>query len=378
VSDAVPLPPDPVQPPPDPPPPPAPAPAPPIEPPAPARRRKAPYWAKWPNEKLLDLRMSDLDLHIEGSVLEKRLAQLNEELAERGISFRPHFWLSDEWFTPDGVPGIAIPFYLAHPRLARLEGEQMLEVEGGTPSWCMRILRHEAGHAIDNAYLLRRRRRRQALFGSSTLPYPEFYTPKPYSRSFVLHIDNWYAQSHPDEDFAETFAVWLNPRSDWRRRYHDWPTALKKLEYMDELMREISTQPPLVDKRSTVDPLRRVRRTLRQHYKRKADHYGFDYPDFYDRDLRRLFPAAPEGTRTVPASRFINRIRREVRRTVAAWTGVYQYTIDQVLEEMAERCDELQLRFAAGTEERTRSDFIVVLTVQTMNYLHSGRHRVAL
>ena len=109
--------------------------------------------------------MSELNLSIEGGALEKRIADLYEELAARGIQFRPHFWLSDEWFTPDGVPGIAIPFYLAHPRLARLEREQMLEVEGGTPSWCMRILRHEVGHAIDNAYLLRRRSRRQAMFG---------------------------------------------------------------------------------------------------------------------------------------------------------------------------------------------------------------------
>jgi hypothetical protein len=321
--------------------------------------------------------MCDLGVRIEGSVLEARIAELRQELADRGIAFSPHFWLSDEWFTPDGVPGIAIPFYLAHPRLARLERQQMLEVEGGTPAWCMRILRHEAGHAIDNAYMLRRRRRRRALFGSSALPYPEFYTPKPYSRSFVLHIDNWYAQSHPDEDFAETFAVWLNPKSDWRRRYHDWP-ALKKLEYMDELMREIAARPPVVDRRTTVDPLHRIRRTLRVHYRKKAEHYGVDYPDFYDRDLRRLFPEPPEGTRTLPASRFINRVRQDVRRTVAAWTGVYQYTIDQVIEEMAARSDELSLRFAAGAEDRTKSDLIVVLTVQTMNYLHSGRHRVAL
>ena len=26
-----------------------------------------------------------------------------------------------------------------------------------------------------------------------------------------MHLDPWYAQSHPDEDFAETFAVWLTP-----------------------------------------------------------------------------------------------------------------------------------------------------------------------
>ena len=350
----------------------------PVEPsPSPAARPDVPAWATWTDEQLLDLRMSELGVSIAGSVLAKRIDELSEELSARGLLFRPHFWLSDEWFTPDDVPGVAIPFYLAHPRLARLERDKMLEVEGGTQEWCLRILRHEAGHAIDNAYLLRRRRRRQQIFGSSSLPYPEFYTPKPYSRGFVLHLDHWYAQSHPDEDFAETFAVWLNPASDWRRRYQDWP-ALKKLEYVDELMRGIAAQPPLVTSRRTVDPVHRIRRTLRQHYRRKAQYYGLDYPLFYDRDLRRVFPGAPDGTRTVPASRFINRIRREVRRTVAEWTGVYQYTIDQVIAEMAQRSDALQLRFVPGTEDRAKSDFIVVLTVQTMNYLHSGRHRVAL
>ena len=197
-----------------------------------SRRSPEPAWADWPDEKLLDLRMCDLDVRIEGGDLEGRIAHLYGELKDSGLRFRPHFWLSDEWFTPDDVPGIAIPFYLAHPRLARLELSQMLEVEGGTPEWCMRILRHETGHAIDHAFLLRRRRRRQQLFGKSSDPYPEYYTPKPYSKSFVLHLDTWYAQSHPDEDFAETFAVWLSPESRWRERYAGWP-ALKKLEYMD-------------------------------------------------------------------------------------------------------------------------------------------------
>ena len=333
-------------------------------------------WPELDDDALLELRMADLPLAIQGT-LAQRTEQLRGELHARGLTFPLHFYLSDEWFTPDGATAIAIPFYLAHPRLEKLEETQMLEVEGGEYEWCMRILRHEAGHAIDNAYRLRRRARRREIFGSPAEPYPEFYTPKPYSKSFVLHLDSWYAQSHPDEDFAETFAVWLTPNSQWEKRYHDWP-ALKKLEYMDELMKEIGSQPPLVGKRATVDPLHRLRRTLRQHYKRKAEHYALDYPDFYDRDLRRLFPQPAEDARTVPASRFINRIRKEVRRTVSAWTGVYQYTIDQVLEEMAERCDELQLRFVPGAEERTRADFIVVLTVQTMNYLHSGRHRVAL
>jgi hypothetical protein len=175
------------------------------------------------------LRLCDLGVTIEGTDLEQRIAQIGAELDARTLTFRPHYWLSEEWFTPDDVPGIAIPFYLAHPRLAKLEAAQMLEVEGGDPGSCLRILRHEVGHAIDNAYQLRRRVTRRRLFGTPATPYPEYYTPKPYSKSFVQHLDHWYAQSHPDEDFAETFAVWLDPQSMWAARYTGWP-ALRKLE----------------------------------------------------------------------------------------------------------------------------------------------------
>src|SRR6478672_9219203 len=206
-------------------------------------------WASLTDEQLLDLRLCDLHLKLEGSPLEERIAQLYRELDERGLFFRPHFWLSDEWFTPDGVPGIAIPFYLAHPRLAKLELAQMLEVEGADPDECLRILRHETGHAIDNAYQLRIRPTRRRLFGLPATPYPEYYTPKPYSKSFVQHLDHWYAQSHPDEDFAETFAVWLDPHSMWPARYGGWP-AVRKLEYMDRLMRELArTRPRVKSKR---------------------------------------------------------------------------------------------------------------------------------
>src|SRR5215510_3004694 len=221
-----------------------------------SRRRPLPpsEWEGWDDEQLLELRMCDLDVRIEGSALEERLAELTGELEARGLAFRPHYWLSDEWFTPDGVPGIAVPFYLAHPRLARLELNQMLEVEGGTPEWCLRILRHEAGHAIENAYGLRRRRRRQRLFGRTSVPYPEFYAPRPYSKSFVLNLESWYAQIHPDEDFAETFAVWLTPGSDWHARYAGWP-ALRKLEYVDELMKELAGKPSPITARRTLEPL---------------------------------------------------------------------------------------------------------------------------
>ncbi len=333
-----------------------------------------PEWAAWPDERLLDVRLCDLGLVIREGELADRIDQLHGELETLGLRFRPHFWLSDEWYCPDGVPGVAIPFYLAHPRLARLELTHMLEVEGGTPEWCMRLLRHETGHAIENAYRLRLRRRRRQLFGKSSERYRDYYVPRPYSRRFVVHLEQWYAQSHPDEDFAETFAVWLSPDSNWRERYAGWP-VLRKLEYVDELMPEIGDERPAVVSRARVDALSRLRKTLRQHYEEKRRHYGLDEDVSYDRDLRRVFSAAPEFHDRAPAARFLTRIRREVRRRVAQGTGVYQYTIDQVLGDMINRCRELGLRLAVP-EDQAKLDFTIALTVQTMNYLHSGRHRI--
>jgi hypothetical protein len=340
-----------------------------------ARARLGDNWPEYSDEQLLDVRLSDLKLSIEGT-LAARIEQLRGELAARELGFPLHFYLSNEWFTPDGATAIAIPFYLAHPRLERLEETQMFEVEGGEHEWCMRILRHEAGHAIDHAFKLRRRRKRQQIFGPSSKPYPEFYTPKPYSKSFVLHLDSWYAQSHPDEDFAETFAVWLTPNSEWRQRYAGWK-ALPKLEYMDSLMRSLARQPAPINRPDEIDPLPSLRTTLRQHYRNKRKHYGVDHPNFYDRDLRRLFSNAPEFANHMTAAQFISRIRRQVRRVVAGWTGIYQYTIDQVLEDMISRCRELKLRLVAP-EEQARQEFTVLLTVQAMNYLHSGGHRLFL
>ena len=329
-------------------------------------------WTSLNDEQLLAVRMCDLKLSIAGTEIEQRIARVDNELASHGL-IRPHYWLSDEWFTPDGVPGVAVPFYLAHPRLARLEQAQMVEVEGGTPEWCMRILRHETGHALENAFRLRRRRDRRARFGRSTQRYPQYYTPKPYSKSYVVHLEPSYAQAHPDEDFAETFAVWLAPRSAWRSRYAGWP-ALRKLEFVDELMAEIGPREPPVTTRRSVDALPRLRKTLREHYAEKQKRYG-EPPRVPDRDLRRLFASEPVESSTMTAARFLSLVRSDVRKMVARWTGEYQYTIDRVLDHIVERCRELRLRLVVPPE-RAKTEVAVLVAVQTMNWLHSGQHRI--
>ena len=338
--------------------------------------KKLYHWARWPKDKLLDMRICDLGLRIAGSPLEPRVQQLYRELEQRDLVFRPHFWLSDEWYCPDDIPGVAIPFFLSHPRLRRLELESVMEVEGGTRDWCMRLLRHETAHALLNAYRLHERRDWRRVFGRPNAAYPDTYLPKPYSKRFVLNLPNWYAQAHPHEDWAETFAVWLRPKSDWRRRYRSWP-AIKKLEYIDGLMREIRDKRPRLRNLREECPAEKMRTTLRDYYADKIARYGFDSPEFFDRDLQKLFSSDPEHVRNEKASRYIRRTHNDVIDIVERWTAEYKYRINEVLKEMARRCDKLGLR-VAREEQEMKPELVAFLTMVVMHKLYSGGFRINL
>jgi hypothetical protein len=336
--------------------------------PRPRRHR----WATLPTEELLDVRLCDLGLRIEGSPLESRVARLHRELERAGLRFRPYVWLSTDWFSPQGTTGFAVPFFLAHARLARLESRIMLQVEGGEREWCMRLMRHEAAHALDHAYRLHHRRRWREVFGSYGAPYRASYVPRFNSRRHVLNLDHGYAQSHPVEDFAETFAVWLQPRSVWRRAYAKWP-ALDKLEYVDQLMREIAGQLPRTRTRERMDSLPTIRMTLREYYRRKRRHYGEDGRSVYDQDLRRLFGAEPPRASRRPAARFLRERRAELRRQVATWTGQHAFVVDEVLKGMIVRCRELSLGLDRSQRE-TAVGAAALLTVHTVRHSRM-RHR---
>ena len=340
------------------------------------RRAAAPKWSRWNDERILALRLCDLGLGIEGTEVDRRIRRLHRELERRGLRFRPHVWLSDEWFSPDRIPGFAVPFYLAHPRLLRLERRQILEAEGDSLEWSLCILRHETGHAIDHAYRLHRRKKFRETFGDPGRPYPRFYRALPFTRRYVLNLDSWYGQGHPSEDFAETFAVWLQyPERIWRERHAGW-SALRKLEIVDEWMQEIAGVPPPVRSRARVDPISRQRRTIGEYYAAKREALGSHRPSFHDRDLRWLFSDRPHHLRRPPAAPMLDRLRPVVREIVAGWTGQYQYTLDSVLRDMVDRCRELGLR-AHDPEEVVKLETVSMLTAQTMNYLHSGKHRLA-
>jgi hypothetical protein len=196
--------------------------------------------------------------------------------------------------------------------------------------------------------------------------------PNPDSRRYVINLDNWYSQSHPVEDFAETFAVWLRPGGRWRRRYAGWPVAMRKLRFVDALMQELRDAKPVVRTRERPDSLSRLRFTLRDYYERKESSYEEADMTIYDRDLRRVF-SEPDGNRRRLAAAFLRKHRRALRERVAQGTGQYAFVVDAVLKALIVRTRELGLRLSRP-EQDVLPDAAIVLTLHTMRYVRR-RHR---
>ena len=245
------------------------------------RRGSSRMWVRSDNwetvrQRLYRRRICDLGLQIKGSPVEPYLRQLEQELSTKGLDFVPSFYLTDAWGCPDRVPAIGIPFYLANPTLGRIEEEQTGDLEDSQT--IMQLLRHEAGHAVNYAFRLWEDPDWREVFGPFSKPYREVFHPNPWSRRFVRHIRSHsygytYAQKHPDDDFAETFAVWLTPRSGWRRRYRDWP-ALQKLRYVDRLMRKLCGRRPKCTRGELIAPVWELTMPLAEYYRRRIKEYG--------------------------------------------------------------------------------------------------------
>ena len=325
---------------------------------------------------ILKLRFKDIPLVIEGTEVEARVKQLYAELEAKGLVYRPLVFLGDEWFSPEGMNAISVPFFLANTRLRNLEKSLMLEVEGGDPEWFMKLLRHEAGHCFDHCYKFSKRKKWGTVFGSPNEDYhPENYRPHPYSKSYVKNLAHWYAQAHPDEDFAETFAVWLDPEKDWQAEYSKWPGALAKLRYMDDLAKESVKLKISAEKGRLPSAVKQLSRTLDKHYKKRKIEQADEYPDFYDSDLMRIF----NGETSLPkrehsAARFMHRNRKAIVTAVAWATSEKKFTIDSLVKRLLDRCDKLELRLGK-TEIQTTMEVSSFLTSLVKNYLFTGKFK---
>jgi Putative zinc-binding metallo-peptidase len=324
--------------------------------------------------ELLNTPICDLGLQIENSPLEPYTDRLHKELAAHRIPFRPIFYLTDGWGCPDGVPVIGIPFYLADKRLARIEEEQTGEIEQGHS--LMMLLRHEAGHAINYAYRLYKEPEWAKVFGPFSRPYRDSFRPNPFSKQFVRHIVHHqygrsYAQKHPDEDFAETFAVWLTPRSGWRRRYRNWP-AIRKLEYVDELMRGLRGVSPLRTTGPLCTPVEEMTMRLAEHYGQRAERYREAAQGYVDDKLQEVFPP-PRGRKLEYASDLLHKHEDELLTRVTRWSSLDDEEVRALLEKLEDRADALGLQYRKQDTSAKLMDLNALATSLALDFAYTGR-----
>jgi hypothetical protein len=318
---------------------------------------------------LLPQRISHLGLKLEGSPVERYVKMLYRELERKGLRhFRPPCYLTDEWGCPDGEPIIGIPFYLADPKLARLEQEiDDLEDEREIRMY----LRHEAGHAFNYAYRLYATPEWREIFGPFNRPYRERYRPVPFDRNFVRHMEGWYAQKHPDEDFAETFAVWLGPGSRWRTRYRGWP-AMRKLRYVARVARVVGDREPEVRLASTDLTVEEMDMTVEEFFQRSVPAPA-PVDVALEHDLPDLFPRWRGGTRAgEPAADMLRRHRPDLINKIEYWTGVRRTVVRGLVDSIVATAERLGLRVDPRVEARTLVELTAYATTLTMNFLTRG------
>jgi hypothetical protein len=322
-------------------------------------------------QEILAKPIKELGLKLEGSPLERFVQQLYRELERKGLKkFRPLCYLTDEWGCPSGEPVIGIPFYLANPNLARLEKE-MNDLEDARE--IMLYLRHEAGHAFNYAYELYKRDEWRTLFGPFRRPYRDSYRPIPFSRRFVRHIAGWYAQKHPDEDFAETFAVWLTPRSNWRAKYKGWG-AMAKLRYVDRMARKFGDTEPIRPQGSTDLTVEEMETTVEDFYRKALEEQQSTVELALDTDLADIFKVSRRRKKGVrPAAELINENRKAIVDKVAYWTGVQRPVVKKLVESIAARVGEMGLSADVKSEKDHLTEVSVYATALAMNYLARGK-----
>lgn len=334
----------------------------------------------WETERytLLNTRICDLKLELEDTLLYRCIQKLYTELECKKLAFRPPYYFTcagDEWGCPDRVPIMGIPFHLADNRLVRIEKEMGYTTYDRKD--LMVMLRHEAGHAINYAFELYDDPGWRDVFGDFYATYPTNFKFKfnPFSRSYVKSLGEpkYYAQAHPDEDFAETFAVWLTPRSNWRIQYRKWP-SIRKLEYINGVMLRLRNRKPHVTDGPLDSPYHAKTYTLIEYYGETLDNFKDKALGIYDQDLSRIFMSSNGHRRTVRAKELIRKNRRFLIETISRWTGAREKAVAPVIETFFLRCRALDLCLSPDEETYCLASIAALGTTVVMNYIHTGRY----
>jgi len=327
---------------------------------------------------ILNKRICDFDLRIEGGPLDRVIERFRRELNDLGITkLNPSFYLSDEWGVSEGTVAIGIPFYLADERLRQVTKIKSGVVEGKDDEDILRYLRHEMGHVVNYAYRLYERDDWTSVFGPMSRPYTDEYRSVPFSPDYVRHLPGNYAQKHPDDDWSETFAMWMTPGSDWRTRYQDAPVALAKLSYCERVMAEIKDREPSVTAADIDEDVRQIHKTVQEFYD-EEEIQGVALPRSLDGDLRGIFApykgeaGSADAVRMAKASTLIRRNEDELAGAVYWWTGVDHSLTYALLDHLAGSADEMNLSYPLTHRDQVLVQLAAFITTLAMNYVYKG------
>ena len=316
-----------------------------------------------PEDILLKLKISDLPLNIKKSYVYPYILQVIEELKNHKINFKMNMWFADEWFVADDTVGMGVPFYMLDLKLIKMEKKHVGFVDGETKQECLNIIRHEIGHVLDNAFKIRQREDFKKIFGDAAKKYPKSYDYKKYSKKFVRNIKDGYAQGHPVEDFAETFAVWLDPNSCWKSKYKLWP-AYKKLLYVDKLIKGFKNKKQVVFKKESFDLAADSKITLKKYYSIKKRLYGQNGDDFWDSSLKKVFSGSKIKSPT--AYEFLTENRVEIINRLHCHENIRKYRLKKIYTQLRDRSKRLNLKVGSNT----------VATTKKMGYHFNGLIKV--
>lgn len=314
-------------------------------------------------QKLLTTKVKDLELDIEES-MKPYFDILKKELKSKNINLWPDFYFGNEWGCVDKTISICIPFYFANEELKSIKGSTITQEE------LTKILRHETGHAFNYAYKLWKRKDWKEIFGNFNKKYPKNYINQvnPWSRDYVKYMhyveDPHYAQRHPDEDWAETFAVWLDPASRWQRRYKNWPIALQKLNYVDRLTKDITETEPINLKKKREGKYNSIEDTVSELWGLGEEEDGKIQE--YIKDMNELF--TKDKKKIIPAYHLIERYAEQLSEQVSSWIlGSNKHSVRKCLRQWENICRNEELGYSPGDEEKKLIELSTLLTHHTLD-----------
>ncbi len=349
------------------------------------RTRELLYQTETLKLELLNTPINKLDLGIEGTIFGQAIPVVKEELRRSGVTkLEPVFYISTGYGCIAGQPLIALGFYDFHPLLKELNQE--FRHWRYSDADIFDLLRHECGHAFCYSYKLYRRKDFRELFDVhghffNTYPEKDTYNYNPWSRNYVNPNGDHYAQKHPDEDFAETFTVWLTPRSGWRSAYRRYPLALKKLRFADRLIKEIGRKPPpvAVDRSWMLEPYENIKLTVAQFMKAKPSRYYSKTTGYVDPDLKDMFRGPPRVSNRrnlfrdyMRADAFIKEQKQALITRVGYWTGVDSAVVADLLDKLMTRARSLDLWVERAQHAKKLVEITSYVSVLCSNYKTLG------